>query len=78
MDMPSIGYGTWASGDTSWAKDATVTALKEGYRHLDCAWFYGVDQAIGEAIKESGVPREQIFVTSKVKRQSTLMPSLPR
>lgn len=76
--MPSIGYGTWASGDTSWAKDATVTALKEGYRHLDCAWFYGVDQAIGEAIKESGVPREQIFVTSKVKRQSTLMPSLPR
>ncbi|KAI7187179.1 hypothetical protein KC363_g6185 [Hortaea werneckii] len=65
IDMPSIGYGTWASGDTSWAKDATVTALKEGYRHLDCAWFYGVDQAIGEAIRESGVPREQIFVTSK-------------
>ncbi|KAK4549878.1 hypothetical protein LTR36_005179 [Oleoguttula mirabilis] len=65
IQIPSVGYGTWASGDTSWAKDATLTALKEGYRHLDCAWMYGVDEAVGQAIKESGVPREEIFVTSK-------------
>ncbi|KAK5138268.1 hypothetical protein LTR08_003329 [Meristemomyces frigidus] len=65
IQIPSVGYGTWAAGDTSWAKDATLTALKEGYRHLDCAWMYGVDEAVGAAIKESGIPREEIFVTSK-------------
>ncbi|KAK5127513.1 hypothetical protein LTR85_006852 [Meristemomyces frigidus] len=65
FQIPSVGYGTWASGETSWAKDATLTALKEGYRHLDCAWMYGVDEAVGQAIKESGIPREEIFVTSK-------------
>ena len=58
VQIPAVGYGTWASGDVSWAKDATVTALKAGYRHLDCAWMYGVDGAVGEAIKEGGVPRE--------------------
>ncbi len=65
IQIPSVGYGTWASGENSWAKDAVVTALKAGYRHLDCAWMYGVDEAVGEAIKESGIPREEIFVTTK-------------
>lgn len=60
-----VGYGTWAAGDNTWAKDATVAALKAGYRHLDCAWMYGVDDAVGQAIKESGVPRAEIFITSK-------------
>ena len=66
IQIPSVGYGTWASGDTSWAKDAVLTALKAGYRHLDCAWMYGVDEPVGAAIKESGIPREEIFVTTKV------------
>lgn len=65
LTQTQVGYGTWASGDTSWAKDATLAALKAGYRHLDCAWAYGVDEAIGQAIKESGIPREEIFITSK-------------
>ena len=65
IQIPSIGYGTWASGETSWAKDSVLTALKEGYRHLDCAWMYGVDEAVGAAIKESGIPRKDIFITSK-------------
>ena len=67
IQIPTVGYGTWASGENSWAKDAVLEALKAGYRHLDCAWMYGVDESIGEAIKESGVPREEIFVTSKCK-----------
>lgn len=66
IQIPSVGYGTWASGDTSWCKDAVLEALKAGYRHLDCAWMYGVDEAVGQAIKESGIPREEIFITSKV------------
>ncbi|KAK5116625.1 hypothetical protein LTR62_007299 [Meristemomyces frigidus] len=65
IEIPSVGYGTWASGENSWAKDAVAEALKAGYRHLDCAWMYGVDEPIGEAIKGSGVPREEIFITSK-------------
>lgn len=61
IDIPTVGYGTWASGETSWAKDSTATALKEGYRHIDGAWMYGVSEPVGAAIKESGIPREQIF-----------------
>ncbi|EMC97591.1 hypothetical protein BAUCODRAFT_68975 [Baudoinia panamericana UAMH 10762] len=65
IEIPSVGYGTWAPGDTIWAKDATLAALKAGYRHLDCAWMYGVDEAVGEAIRESGIPRNDLFITSK-------------
>ena len=65
ISIPTVGFGTWASGETSWAKDSVLTALQAGYRHLDCAWMYGVDKPVGEAIKESGIPREEIFVTSK-------------
>ncbi|KAF2160359.1 hypothetical protein M409DRAFT_60056 [Zasmidium cellare ATCC 36951] len=65
IDIPTVGYGTWASGETSWAKDSTLTALKAGYRHIDGAWMYGVDEPVGEAIRESGVPREEIFYVSK-------------
>ena len=65
QSIPTVGFGTWASGETSWAKDSVLAALHAGYRHLDCAWMYGVDESIGEAIKESGIPREEIFVTSK-------------
>lgn len=66
IQIPSVGYGTYAAGETKWAKDAVLAALKEGYRHLDCAWIYGVDEPIGEAIRESGIPREEIFITTKV------------
>lgn len=51
--------------DPGWCKDATLAALKAGYRHLDCAWAYGVNEEIGQAIKESGIPRSEIFVTTK-------------
>ena len=42
VQVPSVGFGTFAAGDTSWCYDATLSALKAGYRHLDCAWSYGV------------------------------------
>nr|OQO28691.1 hypothetical protein B0A51_05732 [Rachicladosporium sp. CCFEE 5018] len=63
--IPSVGFGTWAAGEGSWAKDSVITALKAGYRHLDCAWMYGVDAQIGAGIRESGVPRSEIFITTK-------------
>jgi diketogulonate reductase-like aldo/keto reductase len=42
IEMPAVGFGTWAAGDPGWCKAAVLTALKLGYRHLDCAWKYGV------------------------------------
>ncbi|KAK5215857.1 hypothetical protein LTR72_011109 [Exophiala xenobiotica] len=65
VDVPVVGFGTWAAGANGWCKKSTLAALKAGYRHLDCAWIYGVDQEVGEAIRESGIPRSEIFVTSK-------------
>ena len=67
LQIPSVGFGTWAAeGGKGWCKTAVLTALKAGYRHLDCAWFYGVDAEIGSAIRESGVPRTEVFITSKI------------
>lgn len=43
IQIPSAGFGTWADEDPKWCKEATLKALKAGYRHLDCAWKYGVD-----------------------------------
>ncbi len=65
--VPAVGFGTLQGEDgNSKVKDAVKLALKLGYRHIDGANAYGNEKEIGEAIKESGVPREQIFVTSKL------------
>ena len=42
IQVPTVGFGTWAPGDTSWCYDAVLQALKSGYRHVDAAWNYGV------------------------------------
>lgn len=46
--------------------NAVTVALQEGYRHIDCALIYKNEAEVGEGIKRSGVPREQIFITSKL------------
>ncbi|KAK4118644.1 Aldo/keto reductase [Parathielavia appendiculata] len=67
LKVPAIGIGTFqGEGDNSKVKDAVKTALKLGYRHIDGANAYGNEKYIGEAIKESGVPRDELFVTSKL------------
>ena len=65
IQMPAIGYGTYKSTDGS---DERVirTALEVGYRLLDTASFYGNEEFVGKAMKESGIPREEIFLTTKV------------
>ena len=63
--IPLLGFGTWQlTGATATA--ATATALSVGYRHLDTATVYGNEGEVGTALRESGVPREQVFVTSKI------------
>ena len=65
--VPAIGLGTFqGEGGNSQVKDTVKLALQMGYRHIDGANAYGNEKEIGEAIKESGVSREDIFVTSKL------------
>jgi len=66
--MPAIGFGTWdaVEAQRSALLNATVTALKTGYRSIDTAWSYGTEGPVGEAIRKSGLPRSEIFLTTKV------------
>ena len=66
MDLPAVGFGTYKLGaETEKCVDA---ALRAGYRLIDTAQIYGNEKAVGQAIAQSGLPREAIFVTSKVWR----------
>lgn len=60
----AVGFGTWQDADE---QEAAVTeALKAGYRHIDTARIYGTEPACARGIKNSGIPREQIFITTKL------------
>lgn len=63
--IPQLGFGVFQI-DPSETKDAVLTALEVGYRHIDTAEMYGNEKEVGEAIEASGIPREEIFVTSKL------------
>ena len=63
--IPCIGYGTYKTSEED-VYDAVIAAIKAGYRHIDTAAFYKNEAGVGRAVRECGVPREEIFVTSKV------------
>lgn len=65
VKIPAIGLGTFRAKDDE-AYQATLHALKVGYRHIDTAAIYQNETQVGQAIKDSKVPREEIFVTSKL------------
>ncbi len=62
--MPAVGFGTWQDKDAQ--VDAVNTALRAGYRHIDTAHIYGTEPMVAAGIKKSGVPRDQIFITTKL------------
>ena len=64
--MPRFGIGTYNVPGDSTAQDAVAYALKCGYRHIDTAHAYRVERGVGRAIKESGIPRDEIWLTSKL------------
>ncbi len=66
---PRIGYGTWNRPGQA-AYDGTLAALNCGYRHLDCAEGYENEEFVGRAIADSGVAREDLWVTTKVAPES--------
>ncbi|KAJ3560729.1 hypothetical protein NP233_g10646 [Leucocoprinus birnbaumii] len=68
--IPLMGHGSWADPDVEaeqvLVKGFIASALKAGYRHIDTALMYKTEKAVGEAIRESGIPREEVFVTTKL------------
>ena len=65
VQIPQLGLGTWFIPDES-AADAVKAAVELGYRHIDTAQAYGNERGVGEGVRTCGVPREELFVVSKV------------
>lgn len=65
VKIPQLGLGTWFIDDDK-AADAVKAAVELGYRHIDTAQAYGNERGVGEGIRTCGVPREELFVVSKV------------
>jgi len=64
--MPMVGFGTWPMRGHK-ACEAVLTALQAGYRHVDTATMYANEAEVGRAVRESGVPRQEVFLTSKLR-----------
>jgi diketogulonate reductase-like aldo/keto reductase len=64
--MPIIGFGAYLENDVSNSYNIVLSALKQGYRHIDTAQLYHNEAAVGRAVRDSGIPREEVFVTSKL------------
>ena len=68
VKIPKIGLGTWCMSNEE-AKQAVVDAVKLGYRHIDTAQAYENEVGVGEGIKACGVPREELFIMTKVRAE---------
>jgi len=66
IEIPKLGYGTFQTPDDKTGVEAIVNALKLGYRHIDTAQSYRNEESVGEAIKLAAIPRESLFITTKV------------
>ena len=66
VKIPVIGFGTWQIPSGEMAYNSVTAALKSGYRHIDTAFAYGNEASVGQAIRDSGIDRKEIFVTSKL------------
>ncbi|PKA02585.1 aldo/keto reductase, partial [Leptospira ellisii] len=66
VSMPIFGLGVWKTKSGKECTDAVLAALEAGYRHIDTAKIYGNEEDVGKAIRESGIPRNEIFVTTKL------------
>ncbi|MED5524857.1 MAG: aldo/keto reductase [Pseudomonadota bacterium] len=66
IKMPILGFGVYQITDQAECEQAVVDAIEAGYRLIDTAAAYGNEEAVGRAIKRSGVPREELFITTKL------------
>src|SRR5688500_6709050 len=65
VQIPQLGFGVWQIPDNK-AEQAVRTAFEAGYRHVDTAAAYGNEEGVGRAVRASGLPREKVFVTTKL------------
>lgn len=65
LTLPLLGFGTWQL-DPADARRMVAEALRIGYRHIDTAWIYKNEAAVGDGIRDSGVPRDEIWLTTKI------------
>lgn len=66
VEIPRLGLGVWQAADGAQVEDAVTEALRVGYRLIDTAAIYGNERGVGQALRRSDVPREEIFVTTKL------------
>ncbi len=66
VSIPGVGLGTWQIKDQDKCIETVKTALNDGYRHFDTAQIYDNEQFIGQALKDSGIPRKELFITTKI------------
>ena len=66
VEMPILGFGVFQVPDLAECEKAVVEAIETGYRLIDTASSYGNEEAVGNAIRKSGVPREELFITTKL------------
>lgn len=66
VTIPTIGYGTWRTPEGAEVEEAVTNALKAGYRFIDTAKIYGNEVGVGKAILASGIPRQEIFLATKL------------
>jgi len=64
--IPTIGFGTWQLAEGQEVEESVEYALKVGYRLIDTAKIYGNEYGVGQAVKRSGIPRAEVFVTTKL------------
>jgi 2,5-diketo-D-gluconate reductase A len=64
-EIPVLGLGVWQIPDGSETENAVRWALELGYRHIDTAQAYGNEESVGRALRDSGVPREDVFISTK-------------
>ena len=69
IQMPMLGFGTFLMGGAE-CEESVLTALRSGYRMIDTAEAYGNEEAVGNAIVKSGIPREELFLVTKVNFRS--------
>ena len=66
VKMPMLGFGVFQITDPEECRKAVLCALENGYRSIDTAQAYGNEEAVGQAIKDSGIPRDELFITTKL------------
>ena len=69
VEIPCLGFGTWQTPDGDVAVSSVRCAIEAGYRHIDTAQAYGNEESVGQGIRESGIPREELFITTKLWNQ---------